>query len=198
MPFVRDRLSEPEIHIHVERPAHVLPPPPPRLARSSAALTVIPVKEPWLSRRRAAIAVAATALASFFGAALLRGSMGAHPAAGSAQVQAPREVTPPPAAPPPPPPPHAPAVAPQPCAQLPPPPPPPVPTTIRMRVTSRPPDATVLIDGLRVGRTPLDLVLGRAERDATVKLRRSGHRSRSITVSLDRDLDLDLALQPRP
>ncbi len=91
-----------------------------------------------------------------------------------------------PAAPPPPlvVPAAPPAVAPAP-TPAPAPAPPPV---VWLRVTSEPTDATVLLDGVRLGRTPLALQVDRRGRaTATLKLRRHGRAVR-FAVPLDADV----------
>ena len=66
-----------------------------------------------------------------------------------------------------------------------------------MRVTSRPAGATVLVDGVRIGHAPIDLVLARSAKGATIKLRRSGYRSETIPVALDGDAKLHVTMQPK-
>ena len=57
-----------------------------------------------------------------------------------------------------------------------------------LRVTSEPTDATVLLDGVRLGRTPLALQVDRRGRaTATLKLRRQGRAVR-FAVPLDADV----------
>ena len=75
-------------------------------------------------------------------------------------------------------------------------PPSPPSSAITLRVTSRPADAMVFLDGVRVGRAPVHVTVAPASRTATLKLRRIGYRAESVEVALDRDADLHIALQP--
>ena len=162
----------------------------------SAALTVAPpARSVWPYRRRAIIAVVAAALASFVGVAIIRGSGPAkragRPAVAAvmgAPVKAEVQVQAEPKAPAP----SLSAAGAPPCAS-----PPPSPS-VTVRVVSHPSAATVLVDGVRVGRTPIDLVLARSAEGAKIKLRRGGYRSEVLAVVLDRDTELHVTMQPKP
>ena len=60
--------------------------------------------------------------------------------------------------------------------------------TIRVRVTTEPPGATVLLDGRRLGHAPVSFERRRESRSVWLKVRRSGYATRRIEVSLDDDL----------
>ena len=68
------------------------------------------------------------------------------------------------------------------------PPPRPPPTTIVLRVDTTPSDATVLVDGVRLGRSPLTVTLRRRERIGKLKLRKRGYVTRWVEIPLDADL----------
>ncbi len=77
------------------------------------------------------------------------------------------------------------------------------PASVTLKISSRPPGATVLrIDtGQRLGTTPLSASLQSQRRDLTVRLELDGHRPIERTVRLDEDVGLEVALpphEPRP
>jgi serine/threonine protein kinase len=99
---------------------------------------------------------------------------------------------------------------PAPVAARTPPSPPPLPTTapaatvavpskVRIRLVTHPADATVLLDGKKIGHTPYDDTLPADPGKHTIKLRRRGYVTQSLDVGLDGDVaeELNLALQPQ-
>jgi serine/threonine-protein kinase len=78
-------------------------------------------------------------------------------------------------------------------------PPPPVvaPTTVRIRVVTRPADATVLLDGKKLGHTPLDETIAADPGKHVIKLRHRGYATQVLEVGLDADVTQDLALVPQ-
>jgi serine/threonine protein kinase len=94
----------------------------------------------------------------------------------------------------------APAVAPVaartpalPTTKPPPPAPPPAPAKIRIQLTSRPSDATVLLDGKKLGKTPLDEAVPADPGKHQLRLRR-GRVSARLDVTLDADIQQDVTL----
>jgi eukaryotic-like serine/threonine-protein kinase len=77
------------------------------------------------------------------------------------------------------------------------PPPPPLPTKIRIRVVTRPSDATVLLDGKRLGHTPFDETLAADPGKHVIKLRHRGYATQVLDVGLDADVTEDLTLIPQ-
>jgi serine/threonine protein kinase len=99
--------------------------------------------------------------------------------------------TPPPVAPPawarapqPPPPPPRPAHA----------EPPPAPTKVRIRVVTHPADATVLLDGKKLGHTPLDETVAADPGKHAIKLRHRGYATQTLDIALDTDVTQELTL----
>jgi hypothetical protein len=66
-------------------------------------------------------------------------------------------------------------------------------------VTTEPKNATVVLDGERLGRSPLELTLDRADADRmfVLKVRKRGYRTKKRKVSLDGDVAWDLRLSRR-
>ncbi len=73
---------------------------------------------------------------------------------------------------------------------------PPPRTQLWLRVTSEPAGATVLLDGARLGRTPLTIELPRRAGTATLKVRRHGV-ARKRTIALDGDVVEHVVLERR-
>ena len=78
--------------------------------------------------------------------------------------------------------------------------PPPVPTVAtpakgRLRVTSIPSDATVLLDGRRLGRTPIERPLAIAPGTHVIKLRRRGYAPQKRTIELAPGASIDEAFK---
>ena len=69
--------------------------------------------------------------------------------------------------------------------------------TIRLRVVPEPADATVLVDGRRLGRGAVTLELPRDDRTVPVKVRRRGFRPQVVEVPLADDVQLEITLPPR-
>jgi len=67
-------------------------------------------------------------------------------------------------------------------------------TTVKVVITSTPSEATVLIDGNRLGKTPFETTLDRDANKHVLKLRRRGYASVKFDVSLDTDLERDVKL----
>ncbi|HMG20307.1 MAG TPA: PEGA domain-containing protein, partial [Kofleriaceae bacterium] len=79
-------------------------------------------------------------------------------------------------------------------AAAPPPDPPAAPTKVRLRIVSRPADATVLLDNKRLGKTPLDETVDADPGKHVLKLRRKGYAVYKLDVTLDADVTQDIAL----
>ncbi len=75
-----------------------------------------------------------------------------------------------------------------------PPAPPVVPATIAVHVTTTPGDATVLIDGKRLGHTPFDGTVPAEPGKHVLKLRRRGYLPQKLDVELTADLSRDVPL----
>ena len=86
--------------------------------------------------------------------------------------------------------PPAPAPAPPPPA----PDPPAAPSKVRVRITTRPADATVMLDNKRLGHTPLDETVAADPGKHVIKLRRKGYTTHKLDVTLDADVNEDIAL----
>jgi eukaryotic-like serine/threonine-protein kinase len=86
--------------------------------------------------------------------------------------------------------PPAPAPAPPPPA----PDPPATPSKVRVRITTRPADATVMLDNKRLGHTPLDETIAADPGKHVIKLRRKGYGTHKLDVTLDADVNEDIAL----
>jgi hypothetical protein len=93
-----------------------------------------------------------------------------------------------PAAPPKPP------LAPPPPAPLP--PSSPVPAKVRVRITTHPSDATVLLDGKKLGHTPLDEAIDAEPGKHVIKLRHRGYVTQLVDIGLAADVTQDLTLAP--
>jgi eukaryotic-like serine/threonine-protein kinase len=107
------------------------------------------------------------------------GSASAVPPPVAARAPAP---TPPPPAPPP----VEPAAAPLPST--------PTPATVRLQIFTRPKDATVLLDGKKLGYTPFDETIAAEPGKHVIKLRHRGYVTQRIDVVLDTDLRLERSL----
>ncbi len=82
---------------------------------------------------------------------------------------------------------------------LPPPPvsaPAPAPASVAVRITTTPDDATVLLDGEKLGHTPLDLEVPVAPGPHTIKIRRRGYFPQKLIVDLGADVSREVVLQP--
>lgn len=69
------------------------------------------------------------------------------------------------------------------------------PATFSLAVISEPDDATVVLDGVRLGRTPLVLSLPIAPGTAVLKVRHRGYLSRKFEIHLDRDVTIEVRLR---
>ena len=82
-----------------------------------------------------------------------------------------------------------------------PPPPPPVsplaPATVRVRIMTHPADATVWLDGKKLGHTPFDETIAADPAKHVVKLRHRGYVSQVLDINLDADLTQDVILVPQ-
>ncbi|HTL33949.1 MAG TPA: PEGA domain-containing protein, partial [Kofleriaceae bacterium] len=67
-------------------------------------------------------------------------------------------------------------------------------TTVKVMITSTPSEATVLIDGNRLGKTPFETTIDRDTAKHVLKLRRRGYASVRFDISLDVDLVRDVHL----
>lgn len=75
--------------------------------------------------------------------------------------------------------------------------PPPALPKIRVRIVTRPADATVLLDNKRIGRTPLDETVAADPGKHQIRLRRKGYALYKLDVSLDADITEDISLTPQ-
>jgi len=82
-------------------------------------------------------------------------------------------------------------------APPPPPSPPPAPAKVRVRIVTHPADATVLLDGKKLGHTPLDETVGADPGKHVVKLRHRGYAAQVLDVNLDADITQDVMLVPQ-
>jgi serine/threonine protein kinase len=91
-----------------------------------------------------------------------------------------------------------PAPAPTKPAHTEPPPPPPAatPAQVRVRIVTHPPDATVMLDSKKLGRTPYDEVIDADPAKHVLKLRHRGYATYRIELALDADITQDIALTP--
>jgi hypothetical protein len=78
------------------------------------------------------------------------------------------------------------------------PPLPPAPTiaNVRIRISTDPQDATVLLDGAWLGHTPLDVKRPASRGPHSIKIRRRGFITQRVIVDLDADVSRSLVLQP--
>jgi hypothetical protein len=65
---------------------------------------------------------------------------------------------------------------------------------VRVRITTRPADATVMLDNKRLGHTPLDETIAADPGKHVIKLRRKGYATHKLDVTLDTDVNEDIAL----
>jgi hypothetical protein len=65
---------------------------------------------------------------------------------------------------------------------------------VRVRVKTHPSDATVLLDGARLGHTPLDIVVPAASGPHVLKLRRRGYAPQSTKIELSSDVVRDVTM----
>ena len=82
-------------------------------------------------------------------------------------------------------------------APPPPPIPPPAPAKVRVRIVTHPADATVLLDGKKLGHTPLDETIAADPGKHVVKLRHRGYATQALDVNLDADITQDVMLVPQ-
>ena len=106
----------------------------------------------------------------------------------SAAAVVPRASTPAPAAVPETPPPSPPAT---------PPPIAPDDGTVRLTITTTPPDATVVVDGRRLGRTPFTGTFTPRGKQVSLKVRKRGHRPRRAKLPVEPTLTWDVRLPKR-
>jgi hypothetical protein len=71
----------------------------------------------------------------------------------------------------------------------------PVPARIRMRIATHPSDATVLLDGKKIGHTPFDDTVATEPGKHVVKLRRRGYTTQVLEVALNADVTEEITLQ---
>jgi serine/threonine protein kinase len=72
------------------------------------------------------------------------------------------------------------------------------PTEVTLSVTTDPPGATVVLDGVRLGTTPYYAPVPISAKPAWLKVRRRGSAATKIQVSLERDVTWDVRLKPYP
>ncbi len=87
-------------------------------------------------------------------------------------------------------------VSPPPAEPLPP-APPSAPAKVRVRLVTHPADATVFLDGKKLGHTPLDETIAADPGTHVMKLRRRGYATQVLDVNLDADLTQDVVLVPQ-
>jgi eukaryotic-like serine/threonine-protein kinase len=63
------------------------------------------------------------------------------------------------------------------------------PTRVTIRLTVTPPDADVIVDGLRAGSAGDPLVLPRSEQSHSIRIEKAGYEAQTLDVTPDRDLD---------
>ncbi|HET9621317.1 MAG TPA: PEGA domain-containing protein, partial [Kofleriaceae bacterium] len=71
------------------------------------------------------------------------------------------------------------------------------PSKIHVRIVTHPADATVILDGKKIGHTPFDDSVAADPGKHTIKLRRRGFATQSLDVGLDADIAEDLTLVPQ-
>jgi len=76
-------------------------------------------------------------------------------------------------------------------------PPAPAPAKVRVRIMTHPADATVLLDGKKLGHTPLDATIDADPGKHVVKLRHRGYAAQVLDVNLDADITQDVMLVPQ-
>jgi hypothetical protein len=64
-----------------------------------------------------------------------------------------------------------------------------------LRITTNPPDATVLLDGKRLGRTPYNAPIDAAPGTHALKLRRRGYVSMSLDIELSSNVTREITMQ---
>ena len=75
---------------------------------------------------------------------------------------------------------------------------PPAPTKIRIRIVSRPADASVLLDGKRIGHTPFDETIDAEPGKHVMKLRHRGYVTQVLEVELGSGISQDVTLAAQP
>jgi hypothetical protein len=68
---------------------------------------------------------------------------------------------------------------------------------VLLTVTTDPPDATVVLDGVRLGRTPFSARVPARSREAWLKVRRHAFIAVKTRVSLEHDVQWEVHLRPR-
>jgi serine/threonine-protein kinase len=73
-----------------------------------------------------------------------------------------------------------------------------LPAKVRIQITTKPADATVLLDGARLGRTPLDIEVDAKLDDKihAIKIRRKGYVTEKLDVVLTADVIHEVTLEP--
>jgi eukaryotic-like serine/threonine-protein kinase len=74
---------------------------------------------------------------------------------------------------------------------------PPAPATVTIQVTSVPDGATVLLDGGRLGKTPVTATIPASDAEIVLKIRKRGHAPQKMVVPADRDVSWDVRLRKR-
>jgi len=75
--------------------------------------------------------------------------------------------------------------------------PPPAPARVRVRLVTHPAGATVMLDGKKLGRTPLDETIAADPGKHVMKLRHRGYATQVLDVNLAADLTQDVMLVPQ-
>ncbi len=162
--------------------ARVLPPPPRSVGAATEPVRALGELRP---RRHLLLPLVVGAVLAMVVVAVLVNVIGGGPAEVAPAAVAPTSTRPPvaevaPAAPPAPPPAAPPAA--------------PTPARVTVHVTSEPDDATVILDGERLGRTPLTVEVPRRPGPVWLKLRKRGYKPRKLEVDLGADVRWDLTL----
>jgi hypothetical protein len=75
--------------------------------------------------------------------------------------------------------------------------PPPAPPKVHVRIVTHPSDATVLLDGKKLGHTPFDELIDPDPGKHVLKLRKRGYTTHRLDVELGADLTQDITLTPQ-
>jgi eukaryotic-like serine/threonine-protein kinase len=78
------------------------------------------------------------------------------------------------------------------------PPPVPAPAMYKLEIKSEPADAVVLLDGERLGRTPISIIRPMGDGVAVLRLRHRGYQTRKLEIQRNQDLTLEIKLRPAP
>jgi hypothetical protein len=68
---------------------------------------------------------------------------------------------------------------------------------VRVQIVSHPPDATVFLDGKKLGKTPLDEAVAADAAKHVFKLKRKGYTMARLDLDLSADVTQDVTLTPQ-